>query len=128
MDTFAQHCGRLPFIAAFLGRELIAIGRWNFLWPLALAAVIGVLRTHALACWRILPPMIVALIAIYSGIYVFSAWDSLPLHLATSLARLLLPVAMPAVILIAAAIPSWRDGTVCATTCSDPEPNPSAAE
>jgi len=105
METAAQHAERLPLILIALGRELVAVQRWNLLWPLTALAAIRVWRDNALACWRILPPVIVALCALYSAIYLFSAWPSLALHLVTSLPRLLLPVAMPALLLVAAAAP-----------------------
>jgi hypothetical protein len=103
-----QHVDRLPFVMTALGRELLAWGRWSLLWPLTILAVIRIARDSELARWRLLAPVMAALLALYSGIYIFSAWPSLPLHVVTSLPRLLLPVAMPAVLAVAVAIPRFQ--------------------
>ena len=106
--TAAQNVGRLPFIFSAMGLELLAVVRWTVFWPLAVVAAFHVIWTRSLARWRLLPLIMVALLALYAGIYIFSAWPSLTLHLVTSVPRLLLPVAMPALLLIAVAVPSWR--------------------
>jgi len=103
-----QHAGRLPFVISALGRELLAWERWSLLWPLTVPAVIRIARDPALARWRLLAPVMAVLLALYCGIYIFSAWPKLALHVATSLPRLLLPVAMPALLAIAVAVPRWK--------------------
>jgi len=108
LATITQNLDRLPLILTALCLELIALNRWSLLWPLTVLAAWLVWRNPALARWRILPFMILALLALYSAIYLLSAWPSLGLHLVTSLPRLLLPVAMPALVLLAAAAPSIR--------------------
>jgi hypothetical protein len=106
-ETVAGHLNRLPIILAALRVELLTFNHWSLLWPLAAVGAFRVLRVRSLAAWRFLPEIIIALLALYSGIYILSAWTSLGLHLVTSLPRLLLPVAMPALLLVAAAAPSW---------------------
>jgi hypothetical protein len=106
--TIAQNLDRLPLIQTALFRELLETSRWSLLWPLTAVAAWLVWRAQGLAPWRILPGMIVALLALYSAIYLLSAWPSLGLHLVTSLPRLLLSVAMPAILLLAATAPSVR--------------------
>jgi len=101
------HADRLPFVVTALARELFAWQRWCLLWPLTLVAVIRIARDPALARWRLIAPVVGSLLALYSGIYIFSAWPSLALHVVTSLPRLLLPVAMPALLAVAAAVPRW---------------------
>jgi hypothetical protein len=103
-----QHADRLPFILTALGRELLTWQRWNLLWLLAVPALVHIGRQPALARWRLLAPIIGALLFAYTGIYIFSSWASLPLHIVTSLPRLLLSVAMPALLAIAVAVPSAR--------------------
>jgi hypothetical protein len=108
LSSALEHADRLPFVVTALGRELIAWERWSLLWPLTVAAAIRIAREPTLARWRLLAPVIAVLLALYTGIYIFSAWPKLALHVATSLPRLLLPVAMPALLAIAAAIPRWK--------------------
>jgi hypothetical protein len=111
LATIVQHSDRLPFILTALTRELVAWERWNLLWLLAVPAVVEIARQPTLARWRVLAPIIAALLCIYPGIYLLSAWPSLPLHVVTSLPRLLLPVAMPALLAIAVAVPPMRTRT-----------------
>jgi hypothetical protein len=105
LEALGKNLDRGPFLLVALGHELLSWERWSLLWVLAAAAVIEIARQPALARWRLLAPIIAALLLIYTGIYFFSAWASLPLHVVTSLPRLLLPVAMPALLAIAVAVP-----------------------
>jgi hypothetical protein len=102
---FFENIDRLPRTIVIALRELITWQRWTLLWPIALLAWIRIGREPALARWRFAAGINAALIAIYAGIYVFSAWPVLPWHMLTSLPRLLLAPAMMAIVLVAVAIP-----------------------
>jgi hypothetical protein len=107
LATALGNLDRLPLIALALGRELLTWERWSLLWPAALLAFLRIARAPALVAWRWLAPVSALLLAIYSGIYLLSAWENYALHIVTSLPRLLLPVAMAALIGVAVAVPGW---------------------
>ncbi len=109
LATAIENADRLPIIALALGRELLTWERWNLLWFAALLAFLRIARDTRLMAWRWLPPVVLLPIALYSCTYLFSAWENPALHIVTSLPRLLLPLAMAALIGIAVAVPAWDE-------------------
>lgn len=109
-DNLLAHVDRVPFIVTAVVRELFAWERWCVLWPMTLVAVVVLARNETMKPWKLLAPLIAVPLAIYSFIYIFSAWDSLPLHVVTSLPRLLLPLSMPAILAVVVATPRIGDG------------------
>jgi hypothetical protein len=105
LARLVENLDRLPRVAAIVARELLVWQRWSLLWPIALLAGIRIAREPALARWRPLAVANAALIVIYGSLFVFSAWPNLAWHMLTSFPRLLLPPAMLALVLIAAAVP-----------------------
>jgi len=108
LATAARNIDRVSIIALALGRELLTWERWSLLWVCAPWAFLRVARDPRLTPWRWLAPVVVLLLALYSSTYVFSAWENHASHIVTSLPRLLLPVAMAAIVAIAVAVPAWR--------------------
>lgn len=102
---FWQNLEQLPRVIAIAIRELLVWQRWALLWPVAALAWIRIARDSSLSRWRFAVSVNVALIVIYTSVYVFSAWPVLPWHMLTSFPRLLLAPAMIAIVLVSVAVP-----------------------
>lgn len=97
---------RLPGIAHAVLSELVNWRHWGMLWLIVPISII-------LLVWQrreliVLPVAVVLPIVIYAGIYLFSVWPSFTAHIESSFSRLLIHVALVAVLMIGAAIPSRR--------------------
>jgi len=109
MQAFADHYERLAPVGILLCRDLLNVERWGLLWPFALLALWDIQRRHPRES-TILALAIFAPLAIYTGSYIFSAWPSVVRHANSSLTRLLIPLAMPALIAIGLALPAGAGG------------------
>jgi hypothetical protein len=89
----ANNLGRLPIVAGLMAREFLRAGRWASLWP-AFAVMAAICFRHLRRpSDSLVTVMVVAPQLLYMFMYVLSAWPSLTDHVATSLPRLLLPLA-----------------------------------
>ena len=109
IETLAENAHRGIAIGILLLRELSTFDRWGLLWPVALLALADVRRrypreTLVLAIALMLPG------AVFAGSYIFSAWPNFVAHVNTSFSRLLIPLAMPALIAIGLALPEGIGG------------------
>ncbi len=110
LETILDRMDRVGIIATVLLREFAVLLRWSLVWLLALAAAIRVARTAALAEWVPLVPVLIGIITVECGPYILSNWPDFLNHIVFSLPRLLLPPAMLAMVMIAAAVPRLRMG------------------
>ena len=104
LDALAENSHRCLAIGILLMRELTALDRWGLLWPVALMALIVGRQQYprestVLAVGLMLP------CAVFSGSYIFSTWPNFAMHVNSSLSRLLIPLAMPALVAIGLVIP-----------------------
>ena len=74
---------------------------WSLLWPLAGLAMVLCLRRGGDRQRRLLALAIVLPLPAYAASYVLSQWQPFTLHLDSSFPRLLLQLALPAVVLVA---------------------------
>lgn len=107
MQTFADRCERLLPIGILLYRDLLDLGRWGLLWPFAVLAVWDIQQRHPREA-LLLALAILAPLAVYTGSYIFSAWPNMVHHVNSSLTRLLIPLAMPALLAIGLALPATK--------------------
>ena len=104
---FFAHIGRIEMIAKFLGAQFIDWDRWSVLWIATPVALWQLARSRRNIEALVLTLCIFLPVALYSGIYIFSAWPSVGAHISTSLPRLMLDVALVAVLAIALVLPSF---------------------
>jgi hypothetical protein len=107
LSTLRENLWRAPEIASAVVRELLNGLRWGPLWIAALAASFLLAGNRLRKGLIVLPVAIFLPIALYAGIYVFTAWD-FRLHLENSFPRLLIHVSLVAALLIAISTPIGR--------------------
>lgn len=107
--TLWANLDRAPVIALSILKESLHLERWGVLWwavaGVALWASIRARRPHdAARRWDLLSAVLLPLLC-YAGVFFFSAWNPVSVHIDSSLPRLMLhiaPVALLCVILSAA--------------------------
>ena len=97
LSTFAENSYRLIPIAYAMVMEFLSFDRWGLLWPLAFIAIFFLPRRYPLEAGALALAMGIPIV-LFGCVYVFSAWPSYVLHINTSLTRLLISAAMPAIL------------------------------
>lgn len=103
-STLWKNLWRAPQIAHAVVVELLNWRRWGPLWVVVVVAALFLTVNRRRERWAVLPVAVFLPIAIYAGVYVFSAWDFL-LHLNNSFPRLLTQVSLVAALMVAISIP-----------------------
>jgi hypothetical protein len=88
--TLKGNIGRIPTIARSIWEEVINWRTWSVIWALPAAGLLNLYEPKGrrlIAAWLLL---ILAPMALYGSIYIFSAWDPFTYHIGASLGRLLL--------------------------------------
>ena len=101
LDLFRERLRLWDEIGGEMARRALDPGNWGLLWVLfPLAALLGLrlLRSRRLL---LLVGAVVAPLPVFSLPYFFTRWDPVTLHVQSSFARLLLPLSLPAIVLIA---------------------------
>jgi len=107
--TFFANVDRLSLVAVFLLRESVNCARWSLLWPAVFVALWQLARdSRSQALASTLAASIFLPTACFAGVYCFSAWPDIWLHISTSFPRLLIDVAPVASLAVALALPSPR--------------------
>ena len=104
-EVLTGRAERIPSLIAITLHEFVVWQRWGLLWPVALLAMVRIAREPELACWRPVALAVLMLLTAYGGIYLLSAWPDYRWHIITSMPRLLIPLAMLGVLLVAVALP-----------------------
>ncbi len=107
-STLRSNLWRAPDIAQAVLQELLNWRRWGLLWIAAFLAAAFLAMNRSRKHSIILPLSVVIPVALYSGIYLFSAWGDFLLHLTNSFPRLLLQVSPAAVLMVALVAPIGR--------------------
>lgn len=103
-----EHIERLSMVALFLLRESVNLSRWSLLWPALLAALWQLARrVDTREAATLLAAAIFLPAGCFGGVYCFSAWPDVWLHIATSFPRLLIDVAPAAALATALALPAF---------------------
>jgi len=110
-DTFLENWDRIGFVAKFLAGEAIRWSRWGVLWLVMLVALCDLARRGRERHAVLLTATIALPVAIYSAVYIFSAWPNWRAHVSTSLPRLIMDVSLAAVLAIALALAPAKTGT-----------------
>ncbi len=88
-----------------IGREMakraLDIGDWGLLWMLFPVAAIFALWAHRSRRSFLLVGAAAAPLPFFALLYFFSMWDPVAVHVQSSFSRLLLPLSLPAIVLIA---------------------------
>jgi hypothetical protein len=109
--TFLAHADRAGVLMKWTWEELTTWPRWNVLWPLTALATTCMIASRRFAEWWPLVVPVLLPLALYPGVFFFSAWNTqLEDHVKWSLGRLYLQVAPCAVLLIATAMGYWANG------------------
>jgi hypothetical protein len=100
--TLRTNLWRAPAIVAAVGSEMLNWRHWGVFWLIALAATVMLWRSKSREL-KMLPLLVLLPVVIYSGVYVFSLWPSFLTHLESSFPRLLIHVALVAVLNVSTA-------------------------
>ncbi len=100
LATLRSHLGLIPEICGGVIREFLRWHKWGILWPGFVCAAFLAIRSSNRAVTAVLLPSVFLPIACYSGIYLFSAWSPVTVHISSSFSRLLLHVMPTALLLI----------------------------
>lgn len=98
---------RLPMLTTILPIELglaLRPADWGALWLLFPLAAAIVLRAERSRRTLLLVGAVLLPLPAYSGLYLFSAWSPVAPHIESSFSRLLIPLALPAALLVARAV------------------------
>jgi hypothetical protein len=96
-DSLLGNLNRLPMIYRTILAEVSTVDSWGIFWLAAAPALLFLLYRWRYLTERLLGLLILAPLALYSCIYVFSAWHDYVDHVASSVPRLLMqlvPVTM----------------------------------
>ncbi len=93
LQNLGANLYRVPTVLGLMVGEFLRAGRWVAIWPafvgMSILCVPDLRRSSA----SVLTAMVVGPVAIYSLVFVMSAWPEYTEHLRTTLPRLLLPIA-----------------------------------
>lgn len=99
--TFVGNLHRIPTIAAGVARELVRPGHWALIWPAFAVTLASAMTTGRLTrAESFLAGVVVVPLALYCGVYLFSAWPSVREHMGWSLVRVLVPLAPVALVFV----------------------------
>lgn len=107
-STLRNNLWRAPDIAQTVLQEMLSWRRWGVLWIAAFLAATLLMFDRRRQPRIVLPLAVAAPVAIYSGIFLFSAWGDFLLHLTNAFPRLLIQVSLVAVLMAAVAAPAGR--------------------
>jgi hypothetical protein len=107
-STLRDNLWRAPRIAQAALQELLSLRRWGILWVAALLAALFLILSRQREYRIVLPLAVVVPVALYSGIFLFSAWNDFLLHLNNTFPRLLIQVSLAAALMVAVAAPIGR--------------------
>jgi hypothetical protein len=98
---------RIPTIARMVMREFLTAGHWGLLWPAFAVMFALAIRRQGWRDPNVIAAAVVCMpLCVYPAAYVFSSWPDVDAHLRTSFARLLVPLAPPAIVFTFAQL--WR--------------------
>jgi len=106
-STLRNNLWRAPQIAQAVLAEMLNWRHWGPLWIVVVVAALFLILNSRRDHRVILPAAVFPPIAVYAGVYVFSAWDFL-LHLNNSFPRLLTQVSIVAALTVAVVLPFGR--------------------
>lgn len=107
VQLLTQNMGRVGPIARIAFEEISEMTHWSIFWLLALIAMIYLFGSRQFQ--RILLALaVITPIALYSMIYIFSAWPSYTAHVTSSLPRLFLQLMLPGWLAIGLALAPSR--------------------
>ena len=119
LDTFFENATRIPIVAMRIALELVKIPFWGLLWPTALVSLWmlsrngrtanSVSQEHSPTGRDLFICMALPIILLCSA-YVFSTWSNYLNHVNTSITRVLIPPAMPALIAVGLWLPEGLFG------------------
>jgi len=89
-ESLVGNFNRLPSIYRVIFAEVSALESWGIFWLAAGLAVLFLIYRWRYLTERLLALLIVTPLVLYSGIYVFSAWNHYLDHVASSVPRLLM--------------------------------------
>lgn len=92
LDTPQSHLKLIPEITIAVTSEFLRWDRWGIFWPVFVYAAICFIRSSNRTVLAVLFSSVLLPIACYSGVYLFSAWTPVSVHIASSFSRLLLHV------------------------------------
>ena len=123
--TFLAHADRAGVLMKWTREELTTGPRWNVLWPMTALAATWMIASLKFAEWWPLVATVLLPLALYPGVFFFSAWNTqLEDHVKSSLGRLYLQLAPCAVLLISTAMGYWANGRVQVSRPELPHPRP----
>ncbi|MGH9856116.1 MAG: hypothetical protein ACREBD_40295, partial [Blastocatellia bacterium] len=103
-QTLWNNLNRATVIFPSAVNEMLNWKHWGVLWPMAAVSIALLARNRRLAA---LSAAVIAPIALYCGVYFFSAWPGFDTHMSSSFPRLLIhvtPVAVMAVVIAAGGV------------------------
>lgn len=120
-STLRDNLWRAPLIVRAVAAEMLNWRHWGPLWIVIAAAALFLIANRRRKRLVVLPMSVFLPIALYAGVYIFSAWDFL-LHLNNSFPRLLTQVSLVAALIVAIVLPIGRErkGERDGSTQSDP--------
>lgn len=100
LGTLLSNLDRIADIARGIGSEIINWKRWSILWPTLFFSLAAAQLDHGREKRIALPLATLLPLIIYSFIYYYSRWSPITTHISSSLPRLMLHVALVAVLAI----------------------------
>ncbi len=104
--TLESNISRLPTIALFFYSDMMRLVDFSLFWPLLFVAVVVALPRLS-ATGILLLALLVLIISLDAGTYIFSVWNPYTVHLANSSNRLLLQTTPLAVLVLVEAALAW---------------------
>jgi hypothetical protein len=105
-DTLSANASRLPDLAALAAQEMSDADQWGLFWGVVLVALLFRHASTQLGYRTSLAWFVICPILVWTGIYVFSAWNPYVEHVRNSQPRLILQTVPTAALFVSL----WFDG------------------
>jgi hypothetical protein len=97
---FLWNTGRARPLLTWTLQELLALPRWSLLWPVVVAVFPALVLSGRKSRWYPWAATVCLPLLLYPCVYFFSTWNSLEMHVASSLPRLLVQIAPAAALMV----------------------------